>query len=74
MHHEVERLMVLYAVAASSALLQVAPLSMGRHVANPLASALREPAQTAPLFHTRTLNHVTLYASSVARSKLSVQR
>ena len=39
-----------------------------------LSRVFQEPGQTAPLFHTRTLNHVTLYASSVARSKAFYQR
>ena len=72
MHHEVERLVDLYDGGGLSRrrLLQgLFALSIGPHVANPLASALQEPGQTAPLFHTRTLNHVTLYASSVTRSK-----
>ena len=77
MHHEVERLVDLYdggGLSRRQLLQGLVALSIGPHVANPLASALREPGQTAPLFHTRTLNHVTLYASSVARSKAFYQR
>ena len=77
MHHEMERLVDLYDRGGLSRrrLLQgLLALSVGPHVANPLASVLQEPGQTAPLFHTRTLNHVTLYASSVARSKAFYQR
>ena len=77
MHHEVERLVDLYdggGLSRRQLLQGLFALSIGPHVANPLASALREPGQTAPLFHTRTLNHVTLYASSVARSKAFYQR
>ena len=62
--------MTVAASRAASSLQGLVALSIGPHVANPLASALREPGQTAPLFHARTMNHVTLYASSVARSKV----
>lgn len=77
MPHDVERLVDLYDAGGLSRrqLLQgLLALSIGPHVGNPLASPLREPQQTAPLFHTRTLNHVTLYASNVARSKAFYQR
>lgn len=74
MHHDVERLVDLYdrgGLSRRQLLQGLLALSIGPRVAD---SAIGEPNQTAPLFHTRTLNHVTLYASSVARSKAFYQR
>ena len=77
MHHEVERLVGLYDQGGLSRrqLLQgLFALGLGPHVASPLAGGLGASGQSPALFHTRTLNHVTLYASSVARSKAFYQR
>src|SRR6185436_15683124 len=49
-------------------------LGVSPHVASPVAGGLLDARQTPALFHTHTLNHVTLYASSVARSKAFYQR
>jgi len=46
---------------------------IGEREARDLES-LGEPGQVAALLPARTLNHVTLYASSVARSKAFYQR
>ena len=73
MHHELERLVGLYDQGTLSRrqLLQ-GLLALG---SSPFAaSGLLGTRQTPALFHTRTLNHVTLYASSVARSKSFYQR
>jgi len=77
MHREVERLVGLYdrgSLSRRQLLQGLFALSVGRYAAGPLASDLGDVGQAAPLFHTRTLNHVTLYASSVARSKAFYQR
>jgi len=77
MHHEVERLVGLYDQGSLSRrqLLQgLFALGLGPYVARPLAGELGGPWQASALFHTRTLNHVSLYASSVARSKAFYQR
>lgn len=77
MHREVERLVGLYdrgGLSRRQLLQGLLALSVGPHPASPLAGAFRVPGQTGPLFRTRTLNHVTLYASSIARSKAFYQR
>jgi catechol 2,3-dioxygenase-like lactoylglutathione lyase family enzyme len=77
MHDEVERLVGLYDQGGLSRrqLLQgLFALGVGPYVPGPLAGGLGGAGQSPPLFHTRTLNHVTLYASSVARSKAFYQR
>ena len=77
MNHEVERLVGLYDQGTLSRrhLLQgLFALGVSPHVAGPSAGRLPGAGQTSALFHTRTLNHVTLYASSVARSKAFYQR
>jgi catechol 2,3-dioxygenase-like lactoylglutathione lyase family enzyme len=77
MHHEMERLVGLYdrgSLSRRQLLQGLFALSVGPHLAGPPAGSLGEPRQTGPRFHTRTLNHVTLYASSVARSKTFYQR
>jgi catechol 2,3-dioxygenase-like lactoylglutathione lyase family enzyme len=77
MHHEAERLVGLYDQGTLSRrqLLQgLFALGVSPYVASPVAGGLLGAGQTAALFHTRTLNHVTLYASSVARSKAFYQR
>ena len=76
MQLELERLVGLYDKGALSRrqLLQgLFALSAVPHVAGSLAP-LGEPSQATPLFHARTLNHVTIYASSVARSKAFYQQ
>jgi catechol 2,3-dioxygenase-like lactoylglutathione lyase family enzyme len=77
MHHEMECLIGLYdrgSLSRRQLLQGLFALSVGPYIASPLASALRESGQMPPLFHTRTMNHVTLYATSVARSKAFYQR
>jgi catechol 2,3-dioxygenase-like lactoylglutathione lyase family enzyme len=77
MHHEMERLLGLYdrgSLSRRQLLHGLFALSVGPYVASPLARGHWEAGQTAPLLPTRTLNHVTLYASSVARSKAFYQR
>jgi catechol 2,3-dioxygenase-like lactoylglutathione lyase family enzyme len=77
MHYEMERLVALYdrgGLSRRQLLQGLFALSVGPYAANPISSALGESAQTAPLFRTRTLNHVTLYATSVSRSKAFYQR
>ncbi|HJR15354.1 MAG TPA: VOC family protein [Gemmatimonadales bacterium] len=77
MHHEMERLVGLYDLGSLSRrqLLQALfALSVGPYLAGPPGGSLVEQGPTGPLFQTRTLNHVTLYASSVARSKAFYQR
>ena len=72
MHLEVERLVGLYdrgGLSRRQLLQGLLALSVGPYVTSPLTGTLREPGQTGLLFRTRTLNHVTLYASSIARSK-----
>jgi catechol 2,3-dioxygenase-like lactoylglutathione lyase family enzyme len=74
MHYEMERLVALYdrgGLSRRQLLQGLFALSVGPYVANPLAT---ESGQTAPLLQTRTLNHVTLFATSVARSKAFYQR
>ena len=74
MHYEMERLVALYdrgGLSRRQLLQGLFALSVGSYVANPLAT---DSGQTASLLHTRTLNHVTLYATSVARSKAFYQR
>ena len=77
MHHEVEHLVGLYDQGGLSRrqLLQgLLALGIGPSVAGRLRAGPGELGQSAPLFRARTLNHVTLYASSVARSKAFYQR
>jgi hypothetical protein len=77
MHHEVECLVGQYDQGTLSRrqLLQgLVALCASPYVARPVAGGLLGTGQTSAPFHTRTLNHVTLYASSVARSKAFYQR
>jgi catechol 2,3-dioxygenase-like lactoylglutathione lyase family enzyme len=67
MHDEVERLVGLY----DQGKLSRRQLLQGLFA---LGVSSRGARQTSALFPTRTLNHVTLYASSVARSKAFYQR
>lgn len=76
MLHELERLVGLYDEGGLSRrqLLQgLFALGIGRYVAGPLAGGVVPHEQAAP-FHTRTLNHVTIYTPNVARSKAFYQR
>jgi hypothetical protein len=77
MHNEVECLVALYDQGGLSRrqLLQgLLAFGVGAYAAPPLAASVGSTGPSAPIFHTRTLNHVTLYASSVARSKAFYQR
>ena len=77
MHHELESLLGLYDSGNLSRrqLVQgLVALGVGPYVARPVAGGLRVREQSAGLFHARTLNHVTLFASNVARSKAFYQR
>ena len=77
MLHELERLVASYDEGGLSRrqLLQgLFALGIGRYASDPVAGGVMSQGQAQPLFHTRTLNHVTLYASSVARSKAFYQR
>src|ERR1051326_3120242 len=77
MHHEVERLVGLYDQGGLSRrqLLQgLFALGIGRYAPSPPPGGFRGAVQSPPLFHTRTLNHVTLFSSNVARSKAFYQQ
>jgi len=77
MQHEIERLVSLYdrgGLSRRQLLQGLIALSVGPSVASPLASDPGAAQQAASLLPARTLNHVTLYASSVARSKAFYQR
>jgi len=77
MHHEVERLVGLYDQGGLSRrqLLQgLFALGIGRYGPGPLTGGFGGAVQAPSLFHTRTLNHVTLYSANVARSKAFYQR
>ena len=77
MHREVERLVGLYDQGGLSRrqLLQgLFALRLDRYAPGPLTGGFGDAAPSPPLFHTRTLNHVTLWSSDVARSKAFYQR
>jgi catechol 2,3-dioxygenase-like lactoylglutathione lyase family enzyme len=77
MDHEAERLVGLYdrgGLSRRQLLQGLFALGVGPHVAGPLAPGGGGQGQSPALFRARTLNHVTLYASSVARSKAFYQR
>ncbi len=77
MHNEVERLVALYdrgGLSRRQLLRGLLVLGIGPSMASPLVEGSPGIGQTAGLFHTRTLNHVTLYSSNVARSKAFYQR
>jgi catechol 2,3-dioxygenase-like lactoylglutathione lyase family enzyme len=77
MHHEVERLLGLYdqgGLSRRQLLHGLLALGIGRFAADPLTAGIVGRGQALPPFRTRTLNHVTLFASSVARSKAFYQR
>jgi catechol 2,3-dioxygenase-like lactoylglutathione lyase family enzyme len=73
MHREVERLVGLYdrgGLSRRQLLQGLFALGLGNGRSGGLAGGAQSPMP----FQTRTLNHVTLYASSVARSKAFYQR
>jgi lactoylglutathione lyase len=77
MHYEMERLVGLYdqgGISRRQLLQGLFALGIGRYAPGPLAAGFGSPTQSPPLFHTRTLNHVTLVSSNVARSKAFYQR
>jgi catechol 2,3-dioxygenase-like lactoylglutathione lyase family enzyme len=77
MHHEVESLLGLYdrgSLSRRQLVQGLVALGVGPFVARPLAAGIRAGEQSPGLFQARTLNHVTLYASDVARSKAFYQR
>ena len=77
MLHELERLVASYdegSLSRRQLLQRLFALGIGRYASDPVAGGVMSQGQAQPLFHTRTLNHVTLYASSVARSKAFYQR
>lgn len=77
MHNEIEGLVSLYdrgGLSRRQLLQGLFAMSIGPLVASPLASEIEPARQTASLVPARTLNHVTLYASNVARSKAFYQR
>ena len=77
MSSEVERLVGLYdrgSLSRRQLLQGLLALGLGPHAIRPVAGGIGSAGQAAALFHTRTINHVTLFASSVARSKAFYQR
>ena len=77
MDHEVERLVGLYDKGTLSRrqLLQgLFALTVGPRVAGHVDGRLMHSGPPSALFHTRTLNHVTLYTPNVARSKAFYRR
>lgn len=77
MDNEVERLVDSYdrgGLSRRQLLQGLFALGLGRSLPPALPSELGSTGQAGPLFHARTLNHVTLYASNVARSKAFYQR
>jgi catechol 2,3-dioxygenase-like lactoylglutathione lyase family enzyme len=77
MDNEVERLVAIYDQGGLSRrqLLQgLLAMGIGPYASRALTREIGSAGHSAPPFHTRTLNHVTLYASSVARSKAFYQR
>ena len=73
MPFELERLVDLYdggRLSRRQLVQGILALGIAPGVGTPRASL----TQTQPLFRTRTLNHVTIYASDVARSKAFYQR
>jgi catechol 2,3-dioxygenase-like lactoylglutathione lyase family enzyme len=77
MHSEAERLLSLYdqgGLSRRQLLQALLAIGIGPFAAKPLAGAVGSPGQSAAGIHTRTLNHVTLFSASVARSKAFYQR
>ena len=73
MPHELERLVDLYDGGRLTRRQLVQGLLM-LGIAPRVTIGLGSTTQSPPLFRTRTVNHVTLYASDVARSKAFYQR
>jgi catechol 2,3-dioxygenase-like lactoylglutathione lyase family enzyme len=74
---EEERLVALYdrgSLSRRQLLQGLFALGFGPHSVTPVTGAVGNAGQAASLFHTRTLNHVTILASSVARSRAFYQR
>jgi catechol 2,3-dioxygenase-like lactoylglutathione lyase family enzyme len=72
MHEELERLVGLYdgARITRRELLQgLVAVGIGTRAAPNAFAAAARSGQSTPVFQARTLNHVTLYVSDVARSK-----
>jgi catechol 2,3-dioxygenase-like lactoylglutathione lyase family enzyme len=77
MYKEVDRLVALYdqGVLSRRQLLQgLLAFGLGPSLAGSLEREGERAGQAAPLFRTRTLNHVTLYSSNVARAKAFYHR
>ena len=77
MDNEVERLVTIYdrgGLSRRQLLQGLLALGIGPYAPRTLTSGLASAGQSAPPFQTRSLNHVTLYASNVARSKAFYQR
>jgi catechol 2,3-dioxygenase-like lactoylglutathione lyase family enzyme len=77
MYNEVDRLVALYdqgGLSRRQLLQALLAFGVGPSLARPLATGNESAGQTASLFHTRTLNHVTLFSPNVARSKAFYQR
>jgi len=76
MHRELERLVGLYdrgSLSRRELIQGLLTLAVGAPVASPHIGRAGRSGPLAPLFHTRTLNHVTLLTSDVARSKVFYQ-
>jgi len=76
MHDEVERLIGLYdggAITRRQLLQGLLAAGLGARVAPGSLNAAAGPGQSAPVFQARSINHVTLYVSDVARSKAFYQ-
>lgn len=76
MHHDVESLLGMYDrgnLSRRQLVQGLVALGIGPYLGGAFSGAPRRP-QSPGLFPTRTLNHVTLFASDVARSKAFYQR
>jgi catechol 2,3-dioxygenase-like lactoylglutathione lyase family enzyme len=76
MHDEVERLIGLYdggAITRRQLLQGLLAAGLGARVAPGTPNPVAGPGQSAPVFQARSINHVTLYVSDVARSKAFYQ-
>ena len=77
MHSELERLVGMYdrgGLSRRQLLQGLFALSVRPYVESPLAGEFAGAGQATLPFHARTLNHVTLNATNVARSKAFYQR
>jgi catechol 2,3-dioxygenase-like lactoylglutathione lyase family enzyme len=76
MHDEVERLVGLYdggEITRRQLLQGLLAVGFGARVVPSASNAPASSGQSAPVFQARTVNHVTLYVSDVARSKAFYQ-